>query len=105
LNLSKFINSPGYSLSRTFQGLENSEKNPGLSRTFQDAWEPCFADAIFTFAAKILLHSIAKKSIHAYTYLCIAQKEDVYAGISTNPLIKLFTYKLPASCPALSDKP
>jgi len=39
------------------------------------------------------------------TYFWETKYDDVYAGISTNPLIKLLTYKLPANCPALSDSP
>jgi len=37
--------------------------------------------------------------------LSIAKYDDKQAGISTNPLMKLLTYMLPASCPALSDRP
>ena len=39
------------------------------------------------------------------TYLSIAKYDDKQAGISTNPPMKLLTYMLPASCPALSDRP
>jgi len=46
-----------------------------------------------------------KQSNSVSFYFSDAKNADTYAGISTNPLMKLLTYKLPANCPALSDSP
>ena len=50
-------------------------------------------------------HNYSSHSRKYVTNFWETKYDDVYAGISTNPLIKLLTYKLPANCPALSDKP